>query len=88
MAEENGIIVSGGIRYTKRDAEARGLKPDTAAQTKKIANGDVPVGTYVATKAGDAQSIPAPAGTAGEAGEAGDPAPVGTAGNTAPAGKK
>lgn len=65
MAEDsNNIIVSGGIRYTKRDAEARGLKPDTAAQTKKIANGDVPVGTYVATKAGDAESVPAPVSTA------------------------
>ena len=81
MAEnEEGIVVSGGVRYTAKDAAARGIKADTAAHAKKVANGDVPVGTYVATKAGDAESIPAPVNTG-----ATDPAPAGKA---APADKK
>ena len=63
---ETGIVVSGGVRYTKKDADARGLKPDTAAVAKKIANGDLPVGTYVPAKAGNAQAIPAPLNTAAD----------------------
>lgn len=58
--DREGIVVSGGVRYTKKDAEARGLKEDSAATAKKIAEGTLPVGTYVATKAGNAESIPAP----------------------------
>jgi hypothetical protein len=74
--EETGIVVSGGVRYTAKDAKARGLKADTAAVAKKIANGDLPVGTYVpaGAKAGDVQAIPAPVSTASA--------------NTAPADKK
>lgn len=65
-AEETGIVVSGGVRYTAKDAKARGLKADSAAVAKKIANGDLPVGTYVPAKAGNAQAIPAPITTAAD----------------------
>ena len=65
-AVDTGIVVSGGVRYTAKDAKARGITADSAAHAKKVANGDVPVGTYVAKKAGDAESIPAPITTAGK----------------------
>lgn len=64
MAEAK-MIVAGGVRYRAVDAEARGLKADTAAHAKKIAEGAVPVGTlagkHAETKPAEA---PAPISTA------------------------
>jgi hypothetical protein len=66
MAEaEDNIVVAGGIRYTKKDAEARGLKQDSPAHAKKIAFGEVPVGTIAGTDKDTTvtESVPAPLST-------------------------
>lgn len=64
---DNDMVVAGGVRYTKKDAEARGLKADSAAHAKKIAFGEVPVGTIAGTTKDQlgGQSVPAPLSTAG-----------------------
>jgi hypothetical protein len=66
MAEDNGMVVAGGVRYTKKDAEARGLKADSAAHAKKIAFGELPVGTIAGTTKDQlsGESVPAPLTTA------------------------
>jgi hypothetical protein len=63
---ETEMVVAGGVRYTKKDAEARGLKADSAAHAKKIAFGEVPVGTIAGSDkdAKVAESVPAPLTTA------------------------